>query len=729
VLLALFACVAADNTLNVEDHPEIYEVPEEIETVDIDETVEEDSAEDSDETELPSLDLEEDADEEETNEDETYSAPEATNELKDKLPSELAPIDLETKLRASVPGKNELAKGARLCYSVGDPHSQSYDGQIFHFQGVGQILLSKSSRMEVQARTYVVGKHPYFGVVSAYNQVAIRYNEGTKSELIEVNILWGGAISVKINGKAEEIKGDTKTKLGIDLWRYTEVVNKVTYPNLAIRTPSGNGLNLGWAAVFIFERPGVATRGLCGNNNGNAADDLKFNGQDKVITCPTPEDCVDSDPKKPIHAWGLTWMVVKGGNIHNIFDSSLKGVDHLKTTTAPAHFKDQEFKAKAKAFCRKNAKSYAFYFDCMFDAAETGNLKNSAEDAEIGDIIKKMKSNGKENPGRAKLLVVLSKMDVDLGIQRDELQEEGGKQKRNVKALRTKRSSAERIKRVDCDLAKTRERVNIARSSYEKSNGRYLTDVKQFNTNSKTWNGIIESNKCQIDIIKQMIHTAGDLVNVKDVDALPVDQEKLATQPELKQTFVELIAKAHRGESNQIKSILEDLLRKLEAEDSKARVSIANGKKNIQKREQEKKDSHIYYQDEKSKFDAANKKCVTAKRNDDKARAALNAAESFAAKDGVIRAKQLAEVKDEISMVGNLKQSIVQWGTQKNFKKCVSDLEFNIEEDGEVDEADEADVQDEDESWETLGDSIPIANIDLDEDVAAAVEELNADIE
>lgn len=91
------------------------------------------------------------------------------------------------------------------------------------------------------------------------------------------------------------------------------------------------------------------------------------------------------------------------------------------------------------------------------------------------------------------------------------------------------------------------------------------------------------------------------------------------------------------------------------------------------------------------------------------------------AKSGVRRAKELADISNEQDMVQNLKKSVVQWGTKKKFKKCQSELEENIEEDDELN-------QENDEQWETLADSIPVRD-DTDADIAAAVEELETDIE
>lgn len=53
----------------------------------------------------------------------------------------------------------------------------------------------------------------------------------------------------------------------------------------------------------------------CDIHSGNVSDDLQYyDNPSKSITCRTAEDCVDSDPKKPIHDWGNSYMVVKGGD-------------------------------------------------------------------------------------------------------------------------------------------------------------------------------------------------------------------------------------------------------------------------------------------------------------------------------------------------------------------------------------------------------------------------------
>lgn len=68
-------------------------------------------------------------------------------------------------------------------------------------------------------------------------------------------------------------------------------------------------------------------------------------------------------------------MVTPNGDLPNIFQSPVVGVDHPNAKEGKDKFKNKAFENKAKKFCKKASKgSKQFLQDCVMDAAATGSV-------------------------------------------------------------------------------------------------------------------------------------------------------------------------------------------------------------------------------------------------------------------------------------------------------------------------------------------------------------------
>lgn len=290
--------------------------------------------------------------EDEENDDLTgdVSEHEFDNADEDDLPSSRADkMDENLNLDVSDGVNRNRRCAGDCCYAVGDPHFRSFDGDYFHFQGIGEFRLAKTKNMEVQGRTFACGRHRYYGAVGCYDEATVKYTRNGVTRVIQVNTR--GSKVIKENGKRLNIKhgGSYLTKAGNRIhnaWHGVIVV---------VTNPDGSEVRISPYAIYIWLPRNMRSHGLCGNHDHHRSNDYTDAHGKVYRNIRSNADKVDNDPRKPIHTWGMTFMVKSKNNPKSNIESLIANPDkwnHPEYKPKPYKFKDDAERAKAHKCCK-----------------------------------------------------------------------------------------------------------------------------------------------------------------------------------------------------------------------------------------------------------------------------------------------------------------------------------------------------------------------------------------
>jgi hypothetical protein len=421
----------------------------------------------------------------------------------------------------------------------------------------------------------------------------------------------------------------------------------------------------------------------------------------------------------------MTFMVKRGNNIANIFDSGASKWNKPKFVPTPIKFKSKAFKLQAHKFCKHQGFSYNFYVDCMEDCAKTGSINMAKKDSASFNLWAKMKKTHKNyHHGKSALMKTLGKMEIDFLSTRDMIKSNMAHAKKrcqNGKVFYNGRVG--RRKRICRRVGPLRGAFRRAAGRHNRMNGARIVAIRYWRKMYPKWIVTIVRIKREDKLIRKMLTILARLVGVKSVEELDLDQNELNKSPELKKTFTEFIQRAHRGHTNVVKKLLLQLLYKFKVEIRVTKRNIVQARKN--------KNTTILKEKLRRKIrNRCKHNLNVGVRNCRRARASERAA--LLKFRGWLRArarlnrnagKQLRELMEEMRMVRYLQKVVMGWSKNKGFgrkhlKKCRRD-----EDEADVDES----AAPTDAEMKKIDDSIPVA---ADEDkTAPKAEEEDSDTE
>jgi hypothetical protein len=668
-------------------------------------------------------------------------------------------VDLDQTLPSEIDSLNDLDTGifeqSSVCYGVGDPHFKSFDGTIFHFQGIGQYRFAKCPSFEVQARNKICGGCPtcYYGVVGCYTAAAFKYSKDDCDSQIEVNDIWS-SLTFSSNGRALPQDKKHTTKCGVTIEPEVRVTHFIQnkkrvahrYRVVSIRTPENTGAQFSQYSVYVFEKPGRHCSGLCGNNNGKFEDDLRFRGTNKVIRCKTELDCRDNAPSKPIHAWGQSYLV-DGKSIENIFSDSAKKFNkpNVNAGATGKHTKAQvvkhkEEKKKAKKACKKKGLKGALLADCVEDIVATGNkdlAKDLAADKQETKELEGRGGNSVSKGGKNKLIRILAGMEKGF---RTEAAKVKAAQRKARRAIAAKKKAAKKLSKAAknaCKKArKLARKAKALGAKRDKAKGARNFMQTRFVKASATVNKDRSKANREISLIRTLLGQLNKLVNCKvcprKVEELTfLDQNELAQSPHLRDQFQELIQKAYAGHTDVVQKLLNSLLAKLYKEKKQLAADFAKVREARKRTARQYRRAQRKYQRASKKAQAAQRACNAAKAKSSAAKGAYKADLKQFNKDNLARVAQLNDVTNEADMARSLRRTVSNWTKNKKAKKCLPQLD--LEEDAtpaaaateQVEQADseEADSEDSEDDEDSEADSEDEEDEDSEDDDSEDVDE------
>eukprot|EP00295_Goniomonas_pacifica_P031792 CAMPEP_0175964126 /NCGR_PEP_ID=MMETSP0108-20121206/37394_1 /TAXON_ID=195067 ORGANISM="Goniomonas pacifica, Strain CCMP1869" /NCGR_SAMPLE_ID=MMETSP0108 /ASSEMBLY_ACC=CAM_ASM_000204 /LENGTH=704 /DNA_ID=CAMNT_0017292085 /DNA_START=6 /DNA_END=2120 /DNA_ORIENTATION=- len=596
----------------------------------------------------------------------------------------------------------------RVGYAVGDPHFRTLDGVVYHFQSVGQFVISEGPTQTVQGRQVACGKHHKYGYVTCYEQAAVKFSNPKTKKTSIVQVSTRGRCNIKLNGKdrkdnkeafttpaGSEVRPSTLTVAyynGKAMVNYKVCMVKILNPDgsgvyvapYAVITiePVDTGVYVAPYAVITIEPVDHKTKGMMGNNDGNKDNEF-VNGKSGVVynNIKTAADRLDNgNTGQALHEWGLSWEV-DDDKFTSIFDD--KAAKYNKPQFKPGEFPftNKTFKAEAHAACLNSALTMDFYKDCMFDCAATNSLQDVARDAEANEMFKEMKEKHKNyHKGKAALIRTLMKMNVEFKVEQRHIKEASEAQAEEVNKLKNHFNAAKDQQGVSCGAVhRVRAHLDRAKKDFDKADGAKNYIDKKWTAALEKWQKDSDQNKNEQELIGQMKTVLSDLVNVRTTSDLQIDQNQLAMAPKLRETFQELIDRAHEGHTDRVGVLLDQILANLAKEKADMDKDLAELK--AQRQKIWARHAECRRAVNKGEADLAKQKreCARAKAHADSKYAEYKEGLQQQTEDEEERATLMEELKKEVEMIESLKETITNWSSGKKFGHCKTGNDLQVE--------------------------------------------------
>jgi hypothetical protein len=548
-------------------------------------------------------------DDESKDDDEEDGDEESSDLAEDELPSEKV---TESQM-ADLDDSEDEGVRCQTCYAVGDPHFRSFDGQYFHFQGVGGFRLAKCKNFEVQGRTKVCGKHRYYGVVACYDEAAVKYTNPVTKKTSVVQVNTRNTRSIKIDGKTvgfntnhflhtaagQTVSPQVLTGSVYDARR--KRFRKWTKRAVVVSNGKDNSqMIIHSYGIYIRAPINDKCTGLCGNDNGRPADDYR-DAKGKLYTnIRTRADKVGNHRNKPLHKWGETFMVKSKSNpsgVPDLIDGPINNKPQYRPGQAkfPDTAAGRAAAARVKACCKKAGFfNYEQYRNCVLDGPEMGSQEacrvGAMANVEEKKLFAKMSGNGSHKNkhwGKLNIVKILKKMDIEFKEERDRIKDAIMREEEDVAKHKSFYVHAARTMSTTCGAVRPMaHHTRRAIKAFEIARGIRQGALNYLNKMLPGWINDLKRIANENALIKQMLALVERLRGVKSLSELDIDHKTLNELPKLKETFQALIDRSHddrngNNGASEVRRLLLSLIADLTKEERTVKNHIFKARRNL----------------------------------------------------------------------------------------------------------------------------------------------------